>query len=629
MKTRCLFSVALILVLMTGCLPAGTGSGEKQNASNEVRFVVFGDSQFANQGVFERMVHEVEMLRPYFVIQVGDLIHGYTHDEKTLREEWKRFQKQIDPLTMDFYPVPGNHDAVTPEAEKVYGEYWGKDKYYYSFDYGPVHCIVLDSWWEEEDDRVSEWQQKWLLEDLEKYAEKNGGKNSRKLAEKSIFVFLHSPLWRYAKDTPGRADWEKVHEILRKYPVQLVVAGHTHEYVWENRDGIDYLVINSSGNQRDLERGGFFHAFLHVSVLPGGDIHYATIKAGSILPIDTVDSTDRGTVPGFALSGGAIRVPEWKEGKKLDTSIQLPVKNRLEEKRLFRLDWHVPFGADVKIDPPGMWIETDPGEKREVSFHITSDAAPGEDRMPWLEMSTEKTIRTGVVSRDWEKRYRGEKSGSEFPHFDLEAPVTFEARYQLFVPPIARALQRKGTIDLDGRIDEEAWNTAPVVDRFLNKEGSKPECNMKVRILYDDEFLYVAGWMEEPHPDQLTTNAEPPIALTWSDDDFELFFDPGKTQSNYVRLFQNAAGTRFNSLPRNVPDRYFKSRYVSGIEIGDDYWSIEMKIPWSDIAVADPPKKGDEWGFNIGRHRQKSSVKESQWSGGLYSPSRYGLLKFE
>ena len=108
-----------------------------------------------------------------------------------------------------------------------------------------------------------------------------------------------------------------------------------------------------------------------------------------------------------------------------------------------------------------------------------------------------------------------------------------------------------------------------------------------------------------------------------------MFFDTKKTQKAYIRLFQNTAGTRFNSLQRWVQDKYFKSKYESKIFIGADYWAIEMQIPWSDIDVKNAPVSGDEWGFNIGRHRPQSEKSQTRWAGGLYNPQRYGILKFK
>lgn len=189
--------------------------------AEEVRFVVFGDSQFGSPHIFERIVHEANMLRPHFVTCVGDMIHGYTDDAPTIYAEWRRYKKQLEPLTMPFYPVPGNHDVVTPETHRIYGEIWGEDRYYYSWDVGDLHMISLDSFHAGEDDRIMPWQIEWLADDLEKFANRHGGVGSEELATKSIFIFLHSPLWRYVPEHEGRHDWETIHQLLLDYPVKI------------------------------------------------------------------------------------------------------------------------------------------------------------------------------------------------------------------------------------------------------------------------------------------------------------------------------------------------------------------------------------------------------------------------
>ena len=605
--------------------------GLRAVAREEMRFVILGDSQFDHPDVFERMIHEIELLRPEFVVQVGDLIHGYTYNEEVLRREWDVFRSQIAPLTAPYYPVPGNHDVVTPEAEKVYGETWGADRYYYSFDCGPVHCIVLDSWWGDEDDRVATWQREWLAGDLRNHAQRAADRGAD-LSTTSIFVFVHSPLWRYAGDHPGRRDWDEVHNILREYPVRLVVAGHTHEYVWERRDGIEYVVLNSSGDMRPNERGGFFHGYLHVSVVPDGGMRCAVVKAGSVLPTDTVDSADRSTVPRLALRDGTIRLPDWAVGEQVERTIEVPIANPLDTPRVYRLDWRVPCGARIDVEPAGCWIEIGPNASVDVSFQLSSSAAPAPAGLPWLEYSTKETVRTGVVPRGWEEHYRrmraADRDGGLESAVDLDAPLSFSGRYDLFLPPVAIAVPREGPIAVDGRFGESDWQTAPPIYTFTTSDRTHPETATSARFLYDDDHLYVAAWMEEPEPAGLAAKAAPPIPFTWSDDDFELFFDPGKTQSDYVRLFQNAAGTRFNSLPRRVPDRYFESSYQSAVHVGEEHWAIEMRIPWRDIAIDRPPRRGDTWALNIGRHRPRSLVPEIQWSGPLYEPDRYGILRF-
>ncbi|MBI9071280.1 MAG: metallophosphoesterase [Melioribacteraceae bacterium] len=613
------------LVVISIVILFNISNAQETKKSDEVRFVLFGDSQFGNPPEFERMIHEAEMLRPDFAIQVGDLIHGYTKNKEQLRNEWKRFKNQISPLTTPFYPVPGNHDVVTDEAEEIYAEVWGKEKLYYSFDKEHVHIIVLNSWWQEADDRIEEWQRDWLVEDLKSYADKNGGIDSDQFKTKSIFVFVHSPLWKYPDEVEGKKDWDLVHEILKKYPVKLVAAGHSHEYVWENKDSINYLVINSAGVSRPSYRGGKFSSFLHVSALDNGDIHYGNIKAGSVLPLDSVNPDERKTVPQYNIREQTIQVPDWKEGKSLSMKVNAPIINSLSVPRRYRLDWYIPYEAKVTIEPESMWLDIPANDTANLEFIINSENAPSPDNLPWMEISSKENLRTGYVARKIEKKYREEKNSSVI----LDAPVEFKGKYRLFIPPVSVVKRIDGEIKLDGVIDDAVWERADIIGEF-KKSGNEPIGEKtQVRILYDDDYLYFGVWLEEPNPKDLRNEAIGPIPLTWDDDDFEMFFDPAQSQSDYNRLFINSAGTRFNSLPRWHQDKYFESSYKSKIHVGENFWSIEMIIPWSDIALEKAPKAGDKWGFNVGRHRQQSYIKRSKWSGNLYNPKTYGILRFE
>src|SRR5690606_20129593 len=59
---------------------------------------------------------------------------------------------------------------------------------------------------------------------------------------------------------------------------------------------------------------------------------------------------------------------------------------------------------------------------------------------------------------------------------------------------------------VDGRPDDEAWRSAPVIDQFLEYEpttGAVPRFRTELRILYDDRYLYVLGRMFDPAPDSI------------------------------------------------------------------------------------------------------------------------------
>lgn len=605
---------------------------EKEN-NNEVRFIVFGDSQFGNPPEYERMIYEAEMLHPKFVVQVGDLIHGYTRDKEQLNKEWKRFKNQIKPLTSPFYPVPGNHDVVTDEAEEIYSEIWGQDKLLYSFDYDFVHCIVLNTWWGTEDDRISEWQQEWLINDLEMFANKNGGKNSKELSQKSIFVFFHSPLWKYNNESESYKDWQKVHNILKEYPIRLVVAGHFHEYVWEEIDGINYLIINSAGVRNFQERAGMFSSFLNVTALPNGDVKYATIKAGSILPLDTVDPFERKFASSYQIKEKTIQISDWKEGNSLNTEIIVPIENELNEERIYNLTWEIPYGVEVEITPFSVWIDVPANEVFNQKFTFRSQNIPSKTLMPKLKISSEKVLRSGVLQRNIENQLLAQNNLNADPNLStaikLNAPEIFEGYYYLFSPPKIKVKKTSQKIIIDGIINNDEWSTSEKISDFQTSLSETTEVSTEIKLLYDNDFLYLAAKMEESFPQKMFNTAQPPIPFTWNDDDIELFFDTKQTQKDYIRLFQNSFGTRFNSLERWVENKYFESEYESRIFTGDNFWSIEMKIPWSDINLEKPPISGNKWGFNIGRHRQQNKVKEMYWSGPLYQPQKYGVLIFE
>jgi hypothetical protein len=248
--------------------------------------------------------------------------------------------------------------------------------------------------------------------------------------------------------------------------------------------------------------------------------------------------------------------------------------------------------------------------------------------MPHLNVSASAEYRSGSLSRDLEEKYRAGMvniDGYE-PAIKFDETFLFEGRYNLYLPPSVNVEKLTKKIVIDGNIDEEAWDSA--VPITIGKSEPPEIVETKVYLLYSENYLYIAARMEEPTPAMIHTSAEGDIPLTWNDDDIEFFFDTEQSQNDYTRLFQNAAGTRFNSLQRWVEDKYFKSKYRSKIKIGEDFWSLEMEIPWSDIDLKSGPQPGDKWGFNIGRNRPNGMVKRMIWAGGLYNPQKYGVLIF-
>src|SRR5437870_613331 len=59
---------------------------------------------------------------------------------------------------------------------------------------------------------------------------------------------------------------------------------------------------------------------------------------------------------------------------------------------------------------------------------------------------------------------------------------------------------------LDGRTDDVAWQTAQIIDQFLEydpNEGKESRFKTEVRVTYDDKNLYVLARMFDPAPDSI------------------------------------------------------------------------------------------------------------------------------
>ncbi len=92
----------------------------------------------------------------------------------------------------------------------------------------------------------------------------------------------------------------------------------------------------------------------------------------------------------------------------------------------------------------------------------------------------------------------------------LAAPLTSRAAAQAagtadahMARPTVHAVRLSGTIQLDGVLDDAGWAAAPVIDRFIQKdpnEGEPVSERTEVRIVYDDEALYIGARLYDESP---------------------------------------------------------------------------------------------------------------------------------
>jgi hypothetical protein len=230
-------------------------------------------------GIWMDAVTKLNMLRPSFVMSVGDLVEGFTEDRNEALRQWREFEGFIDRLDMRFFFVAGNHDLSNDLLDGLWRERFGPT--WYSFDYKRVHFVCLCS--EDPVLRIGDEQLAFLRADLASHAD-----------ARHTLVFLHRPLWTTAERdlAEGRDDstnWKKVEALLADRP-HTVFSGHIHHYVSYRRNGgRSYYALATTGGGSQL-RGRPYGEFDHVTWLTmehdGPQVVNLTLDG--ILPADVV-----------------------------------------------------------------------------------------------------------------------------------------------------------------------------------------------------------------------------------------------------------------------------------------------------------------------------------------------------
>ncbi len=239
------------------------------------QFAIISDNSGGTRpGVFADGIRKLNLLMPEFVMSVGDFIPGNTTDRAVLARDWAGIDRQVAPLKVPFFFVPGNHDINNDVMRDVWKKRFGVP--FYSFVYRNVLFLALDSTGEK-GRIIPDHQVESMRRALQEHAD-----------ARWTFVFLHHPLWLY-EDPAGFA---KIEPLLEGRP-HTVIAGHTHQYLYEHRNGSDYYILGTTGGGSAL-RGRRFGEFDHVTwvtMTDDGPV-IANLMLSGILPHDATTRAD-------------------------------------------------------------------------------------------------------------------------------------------------------------------------------------------------------------------------------------------------------------------------------------------------------------------------------------------------
>ena len=174
-------------------------------------------------------------------------------------------------------------------------------------------------------------------------------------------------------------------------------------------------------------------------------------------------------------------------------------------------------------------------------------------------------------------------------------------------------------IVIDGSLDEAAWRQAPTIGDLVQRipvAGGAPTERTEVRLLYDEDNLYIGVLCHDTEPDRVLASQMARDASLNADDRLAIVLDTFRDQSNAFHFATNPAGAMVDGLV-----------FANG-ETNDDWdgiwivrtartgagWSAEFAIPFKTLSF---PAGETVWGFNISRTIQRK-LEENRWTGARF-----------
>ncbi len=206
------------------------------------------------------------------------------------------------------------------------------------------------------------------------------------------------------------------------------------------------------------------------------------------------------------------------------------------------------------------------------------------------------------------------------------------------------------------------------MERAVCGRRPPPPYRTRVKLLWDDTYLYIGAELEEPHLWATLTRRD---TVIFYDNDFEVFIDPDGDTHAYYELEINALGTVWDLLLlkpyrdggpaldawdiRELQAAVALDGTLNDPSDTDRGWTVELALPWEVLEEAAPegrpPRPGEQWRMNFsrvqwplevvdGRYRKRRvpatgrPLPESNWVWSpqgvvnMHLPERWGYVQF-
>ncbi len=247
-------------------------------SKNKFTFAIFSDlAGGEREGIFEVAVEQLNLLRPEFVLNVGDLIDDTRYRSNT-NKKWDSFNSIASKIKAPIFYVGGNNDL----SNKIMKEEW-KRKYgttYYYFIYKDVLFLIMDTedYLKEPTNLFSLTPDALISGDIGK-EQKDYFLDVIKDNQDVVwtFIFLHKPIWLKSEEP----EFQQIEQALEDRPYTLF-NGHLHTYSHKKRNNRDYIMLGTTGGRQSPKQVAAFDHLTLVTVDAKGP-SIANLKLEGIL----------------------------------------------------------------------------------------------------------------------------------------------------------------------------------------------------------------------------------------------------------------------------------------------------------------------------------------------------------
>ena len=220
------------------------------------------------------------------------------------------------------------------------------------------------------------------------------------------------------------------------------------------------------------------------------------------------------------------------------------------------------------------------------------------------------------------------------------------------LPRVYDAQRTNEKIKIDGKFNERAWQQARPSEDFVDIRGldyPTPAKKTNVRMLWDDNYLYIAATIEE---DNITGTITKRDDIIWHDNDFEVFLDPFCDGQLYYELENNALGTVMDLMmtkPYSKGGKFIMGWDYKDLKLAvkcngtlnkptdtDKSWCVEIAIPFDCLnREFKNCRENKVWRINFSRVEWvKKGGPEENWVWSptgkvdMHMPELWGYLRF-